>query len=176
LKFLIEDGKSRVIAATAEIASARRLLAYVNFWQLNKPPIPPFPQGVAFVLALIALSATAEEDNKAAAAVEAEQEANESKADALVDKKQDKRGIYDFGDHGHHDWHHEEEKTLTIVKKIPVPGESSESVLHHPHLNSNVSPLSSTHQDCPRSTHQRGEVPRQSRCAKTIPRRQTRSL
>lgn len=71
------------------------------------------------MLALIALSATAEEDNKAAAAVEAEQEADESKAEALVDKKQEKRGIHDFG---HHDWHHEEEKTLTIVKKIPVPG------------------------------------------------------
>ncbi|MFT8081746.1 hypothetical protein ACMYMI_23420, partial [Salmonella enterica subsp. enterica serovar Enteritidis] len=48
----------------------------------------------------------------------------ETKAEASADKKQDKRGIHDFGDwssvaHHHHEPH--EEKTLTIVKKIPVP-------------------------------------------------------
>jgi hypothetical protein len=63
--------------------------------------------------------AAAEEETKAAesAAVE-DTNADESKAEALVDKKQEKRGIHEYGDwsHGH------EEKTLTIVKKIPVPG------------------------------------------------------
>lgn len=63
--------------------------------------------------------AAAEEESKAAetAAVE-DTSADESKAEALVDKKQEKRGIHEFGD-----WSHaHEEKTLTIVKKIPVPG------------------------------------------------------
>lgn len=59
----------------------------------------------------------------------------DSKADSsTAEKKQDKRGIYDFGDFGgggsSHEWsghsghhHHpiEEEKTLTVVKKVPVP-------------------------------------------------------
>ncbi len=38
----------------------------------------------------------------------------------LQEKKQDKRGLHGWeGDHGHH--HHHEEKTITIVKKVPVP-------------------------------------------------------
>lgn len=57
----------------------------------------------------------------------------DSKGDAsTAEKKQDKRGIYDFGDYGgggdSHEWsghhHHQpihEEKTLTVVKKVPVP-------------------------------------------------------
>lgn len=63
--------------------------------------------------------ATAEEETKPveASAIE-DTNADESKAEALVDKKQEKRGIHEYGDwsHGH------EEKTLTIVKKIPYPG------------------------------------------------------
>lgn len=68
------------------------------------------------MLALAVLS-SAEEAKEEQKAVE-DTNVDESKAEALVDKKQEKRGIHDFGDwsHGH------EEKTLTIVKKIPVPG------------------------------------------------------
>lgn len=64
----------------------------------------------------------------------------ETKAEESADKKQEKRGIHDFGDWsssgghggdgGHH--HHHEEKTLTIVKKIPVPVPHYKTV-HVPH-------------------------------------------
>lgn len=75
------------------------------------------------MLALAILS-SAEEEKKA---VE-DSKAEDTKAESLVDKKQDKRGIHDYGDwssSGHqssgHDHGHHEEKTLTIVKKVPVP-------------------------------------------------------
>lgn len=65
--------------------------------------------------------AAAEEESKADEAVAVEDtSADESKAEALVDNKQQKRGIHEYGD-----WHGTEEKTLTIVKKIPVPGTKS---------------------------------------------------
>ena len=77
------------------------------------------------MLALAVLSAADEEPKK----VE-ETKADDSKAEALPDKKQEKRGIYSYGD-----WHHHphEEKTLTIVKKIPVAVPHYKTV-HVPHV------------------------------------------
>ena len=74
------------------------------------------------VLGVIADDKPAKEEKKAIEPAAAEPAAEAS-------KKQDKRGLeydfggYDFGgdDHGHHHFDHHEEKTLTIVKKIPVP-------------------------------------------------------
>lgn len=81
------------------------------------------------MLALAVLSAADEEPKQA---VE-DTKADESQAEGLVDKKQEKRGIYDFGDwHSHHEPIHEE-KTLTIVKKIPVPVTHVKTV-HVPHV------------------------------------------
>lgn len=73
------------------------------------------------MLALAVLSSAGEEKK----AVE-DSKAEETQAEQPAEKKQDKRGIHDFGDwssHGssHHDHGHHEEKTLTIVKKVPVP-------------------------------------------------------
>jgi hypothetical protein len=81
------------------------------------------------LLALAVLSAADEEPKQA---VE-DTKADESQAEGLVDKKQEKRGIYDFGDwHSHHE-PIQEEKTLTIVKKIPVPVTHVKTV-HVPHV------------------------------------------
>jgi len=82
------------------------------------------------LLALAVLSA-AESENKAAAE---EKKIEETQAEeSLVDKKQDKRGIHEYGDwSGSHHGHHEE-KTLTIVKKIPVPVAHVKTV-HVPHI------------------------------------------
>lgn len=83
------------------------------------------------MLALAVLS-SAEEEKKA---VE-EKNAGDAKAES-TDNKQQKRGIHDFGDwssggHGGHGGHHHTEKTLTIVKKIPVPVPHVKTV-HVPH-------------------------------------------
>lgn len=58
------------------------------------------------------------EEEKKAEAAEAKVDANANSSD-LAEKKQEKRGLSDFG----HGWEHDvkEEKTLTIVKKIPQP-------------------------------------------------------
>lgn len=82
------------------------------------------------MLALAVLSAAEEETKQQTAAIE-DTNTDESKAEALVDKKQEKRGIYDFGDWHHH--HPTEEKTLTIVKKIPVAVPHVKTV-HVPHV------------------------------------------
>lgn len=73
------------------------------------------------VSGVIADEQPAKEDKKAIEPAAAEPAVEAS-------KKQDKRGLeYDFGghdfggDHGHHHFDHHEEKTLTIIKKIPVP-------------------------------------------------------
>lgn len=101
-------------------------------------------QGVACLLALAVLS-SAEEEKKEAAV---EEKKEDTKAvEPQADKKQDKRGIHEYGDwssgggghhhgggggggggHGHHT-----EKTLTIVKKIPVPVAVHKTV-HVPHI------------------------------------------
>lgn len=88
-------------------------------------------QGVAFLLALVVFAGAEEEEKKAADTVAVEDSnAEESKADALTDKKQEKRGIHEYGD-----WHggHHEEKTVTIVKKnyVPVPHVKT---VHVPHV------------------------------------------
>jgi hypothetical protein len=68
-------------------------------------------------------------------------------AEAEASKKQDKRGLFDhdFGGHDfgsshsyqhHHEephHHHHEEKTLTVIKKIPVPVPHYKTV-HVPHV------------------------------------------
>ena len=94
---------------------------------------------------LMLLGVSAEEKTKDEKPVEAE-----------ASKKQDKRGIYDFGGHdfgshsyssqdfGHHGGsqyhhheephhHHHEEKTLTIIKKVPYPVPHVKEV-HVPHV------------------------------------------
>lgn len=77
-------------------------------------------QSVVCLLALAILSC-AEEEKKPV-----EDKKVEEPVEAEATEKKDKRGIYDFGDHGsshdqgHHGHHHHEEKTLTIVKKVPV--------------------------------------------------------
>jgi hypothetical protein len=87
-------------------------------------------------LLALAIMACAEEEKKP---VE-DSKVEETKADESTDKKQEKRGIHDFGDH--HGWSsggsshghgHHEEKTLTIVKKIPVPVPHVKEV-HVPHV------------------------------------------
>lgn len=79
-------------------------------------------QSIACLLALAVLS-TAEEEKKA------DEDLKTIETEQLEDKKQEKRGIHDYGDwsRGHH-----EEKTLTIVKKIPVPIPNVKTV-HVPH-------------------------------------------
>lgn len=60
----------------------------------------------------------AEEDKKSIENTNVED--SKAAGSELQDKKQDKRGLHGWeGDHGHH--HHHEEKTITIVKKVPVP-------------------------------------------------------
>lgn len=91
--------------------------------------------------------------------VSAEEKAKEEKkpVEAEASKKQDKRGLYEFGGHDfsgghdfggshsyqhqeiahhepqHHHQHHHEEKTLTVIKKIPVPV-PHERIVHVPHV------------------------------------------
>jgi hypothetical protein len=70
-------------------------------------------------LLALAILSSAEEEKKAVK----DSKVEESKAEELADKKQDKRGIHDFGDwssSSSHDSGHDE-KTLTIIKKVPVP-------------------------------------------------------
>ena len=81
----------------------------------------------------MAVLSCAEEEKKA---VE-DSKVEETKAEESGDKKQEKRGIHDFGDwssssHHHHHQPHEE-KTLTIVKKVPVPVPHYKTV-HVPHV------------------------------------------
>lgn len=89
-------------------------------------------QGLAFLLVLAVL-ACAEDEKKP---VE-DSKVEETQAEDQADKKQEKRGIHDFGDHGwssHDQGHHaHEEKTLTIVKKIPVAVPHYKTV-HVPHI------------------------------------------
>lgn len=76
-------------------------------------------QSVVCLLALAILSC-AEEEKKPV-----EDKKAEDTVQAEASEKKDKRGIYEYGDHGssHDHGHHghHEEKTLTIVKKVPVP-------------------------------------------------------
>lgn len=82
------------------------------------------------MLALVVLASAEEEEKKAAGETVAVEDSNgeESKAEALTEKKQEKRGIHEYGN-----WHGTEEKTLTIVKKIPVPVPHVKTV-HVPHV------------------------------------------
>lgn len=72
------------------------------------------------MLAVLIFAVHCEEEKKAEEKVDADTNAESSEP---AEKKQDKRGLsHDFGQGGH-GWDHkyEEEKTLTIVKKIPAP-------------------------------------------------------
>lgn len=64
-----------------------------------------------------------------------ETEQKNVEADAPAEKNHEKRGIHETGDWHHPVPHHpiKEEKTLTIVKKIPVPYPKYKTV-HVPHV------------------------------------------
>lgn len=73
-------------------------------------------QGIACLCALVLLTLGEEEKKSIENANVEDSKAADSE---LQEKKQDKRGLHGWeGDHGHH---HHEEKTVTIVKKVPVP-------------------------------------------------------
>lgn len=86
------------------------------------------------MLALVVFAVAEEEEKKDTVAVE-DSNGEESKSEALTDKKQEKRGIHEYGN-----WHGHEEKTLTIVKKIPVPVPHVRTV-HVPHYKETHYPV-----------------------------------